>query len=212
MAGDPVTMSIGMGALQGIAGGSAASRQAMLRGMQANSQYNDSVVRGELQRDLANMQKAEQRRAAGEQQRSQFVAAYKNAVLNNSVMNEQESIARRDLSRYRASQASMKMRMQGGGSKEAYSRTAHNNAMEQGSQLFQREYAREASSSSQLDAVLNQKLPVIMDDTFIPGSKPIIDDPRAAGKNAFISGAISGAMQGYSLGSQIQRNSLQIPE
>jgi len=181
--------------------------------MQANSQYNDSVVRGQLQTDLANLQKAEQRRAAGEQQRAQFTAAYKNAVLNNSVMNEQESFARRDLSRsLRASQASMKMRMQAGGSKEAYSRTAHNTAMEQGSQLFQREYAREANSSSQLDAVLSQKLPVIMDNTFIPGSKPIIDDPRAAGQNAFLSGAISGAQQGYSMGSAIQRNSLQIPE
>ena len=58
MAGDPVTMSIGMGAIQGIAGGSSASRQAMLRGMQANSQYNDSIVRGQLQTDLANLQTA----------------------------------------------------------------------------------------------------------------------------------------------------------
>ena len=127
--------------------------------------------------------------------------------------NEVEQRQRRDASRaHRASNAQMKMRMQAGGSREAFNRATHAAALETSRDLFMREYATEKNQTSALEATLSQRLPVIMDDKFIPGSKPIIDDPRAAGQAGFLSGAMSGAMQGYSLGSQIYRNNLQIPE
>lgn len=209
MAGDPVTMSIGMGAIQGIAGGSAASRQAMLQGMQANSQYNDAVARGRLQNDLKNLQKAEQRRVNQEQLLSQAKAAYINTTLNATVASEQESMAGRKLAQdYRASRASLSMRGEGG-SVSALGRQATRQALDAADQLASNSYARSRNQESQLRSVLDRQAPIIMDDTFIPGVKPMIPDPQAAGQNAFIQGAIGGAVQGYSFGSEVYRNSLQ---
>ena len=210
MAGDPITMSIGMSAIQGIAGGKSASRQAMLQGMQANSQYNDAVARGRLQNDLKNLQKAEQRRVNQEQLLSQAKAAYINTTLNAAVAGEQESLAGRKLAQdYRASRASLSMRGGSGGSVSARGRQFTQQALDAADQLASNSYARSRNQESQLQSVLDAKAPIIMDDTFIPGVKPMIPDPQAAGQNAFIQGAISGAVQGYGFGSEIHRNSLQ---